>query len=62
LKHIKIVCGLQTIKSNLQLKVIGGTTSIKNSWPWQVSLQLNYSSGLDHDCGGSIINKEVLFK
>ncbi|XP_068122054.1 chymotrypsin-like elastase family member 1 [Hyperolius riggenbachi] len=36
-------------------RVVGGTNSAKNAWPWQVSLQFISGSSWFHTCGGSLI-------
>ncbi|XP_053560973.1 chymotrypsin-like elastase family member 1 isoform X2 [Bombina bombina] len=36
-------------------RVVGGTNSAKNAWPWQVSLQYLSGSSWYHTCGGSLI-------
>uniref|UniRef100_A0AAV3B5I1 pancreatic elastase n=2 Tax=Pyxicephalus adspersus TaxID=30357 RepID=A0AAV3B5I1_PYXAD len=36
-------------------RVVGGTDAVKNSWPWQVSLQYLSGGYWYHTCGGSLI-------
>uniref|UniRef100_A0A8C5LY46 pancreatic elastase n=1 Tax=Leptobrachium leishanense TaxID=445787 RepID=A0A8C5LY46_9ANUR len=36
-------------------RVVGGTEVVKNSWPWQVSLQILSGGAWYHNCGGSLI-------
>ncbi|XP_053560969.1 chymotrypsin-like elastase family member 1 [Bombina bombina] len=36
-------------------RVVGGTDSAKNAWPWQVSLQYLSGGNWYHTCGGSLI-------
>ncbi|KAM4700143.1 chymotrypsin-like elastase family member 1 [Discoglossus pictus] len=36
-------------------RVVGGTNSAKNAWPWQISLQYLSGSSWYHTCGGSLI-------
>ncbi|XP_073433042.1 chymotrypsin-like elastase family member 1 [Dendrobates tinctorius] len=36
-------------------RVVGGTDVVKNSWPWQVSLQYLSGGYWYHTCGGSLI-------
>ncbi|XP_063284122.1 chymotrypsin-like elastase family member 1 isoform X2 [Pelobates fuscus] len=36
-------------------RVVGGTDAIKNSWPWQISLQVLSGGGWYHICGGTLI-------
>ncbi|KAM3933014.1 chymotrypsin-like elastase family member 1 [Leptodactylus fuscus] len=36
-------------------RVVGGTDAVKNSWPWQVTLQYQSGGYWYHTCGGSLI-------
>ena len=50
-------CGIRpnTTRPKKLLKIIGGSTSVKNSWPWQA-----FISDGRYGCGASLINREVL--
>uniref|UniRef100_F6R841 pancreatic elastase n=1 Tax=Xenopus tropicalis TaxID=8364 RepID=F6R841_XENTR len=39
-------------------RVVGGTNASPNSWPWQISLQIQSGSGFSHTCGGSLIRTD----
>lgn len=50
-------CGVKphiTTKPRSMLKIIGGSTSIRNSWPWQA-----FISDGRYGCGASLINRQV---
>lgn len=52
-------CGVKphiTKKPRSMLKIIGGSTSMRNSWPWQV-----FISDGKYGCGASLINRQVLY-
>ncbi|XP_043917900.1 chymotrypsin-like elastase family member 2A [Protopterus annectens] len=49
-------CGVPSNKPNLSGKVVGGVEAIPNSWPWQISLQINKDGQWYHTCGGSLID------
>ena len=52
-------CGVNkygTRSMNTTGYIVGGTTAVSNSWPWQVSLQY----GGSHTCGGSIYNNQYI--
>ncbi|KAG8585471.1 hypothetical protein GDO81_005040 [Engystomops pustulosus] len=36
-------------------RVVGGTNSAKNAWPWQITLQYQSGGSWYHTCGGSLI-------
>ncbi|XP_063284157.1 chymotrypsin-like elastase family member 1 [Pelobates fuscus] len=36
-------------------RVVGGSNSAQNAWPWQISLQYQSGSSWYHTCGGSLI-------
>ncbi|XP_056416055.1 chymotrypsin-like elastase family member 1 [Hyla sarda] len=36
-------------------RVVGGSNSLPNAWPWQISLQYQSGSSWYHTCGGSLI-------
>ncbi|XP_036436961.1 elastase-1-like [Colossoma macropomum] len=40
-----------------QNRVIGGSVSIPNAWPWQVSLRVQSGTCYNHYCGGVLIKK-----
>uniref|UniRef100_A0A8D0HF36 Coagulation factor XI n=1 Tax=Sphenodon punctatus TaxID=8508 RepID=A0A8D0HF36_SPHPU len=48
---------MQTAK--LATRVVGGTASSPEEWPWQVSLQVRIHSW-KHICGGSIISNQLI--
>lgn len=48
-------CGIPAITPTRLLKIIGGTTSTPNSWPWQVLIRTSTSI-----CGASLINSQWL--
>jgi len=50
-----------TPQNSANLKIVGGNTSIPNSWPWQILLVEIMPDGKQSACGGSIINNEVIF-
>jgi hypothetical protein len=52
-------CGIQAIKPNLNLKIVGGSDAVPHSWPWQASVQSLDDGEYSHSCGGSVINNEV---
>ncbi|XP_028660317.1 elastase-1-like [Erpetoichthys calabaricus] len=39
-------------------RVVGGEEVVRNSWPWQISLQYSYphAGGWAHTCGGSLVS------
>ncbi|XP_053200295.1 coagulation factor IX-like [Panonychus citri] len=45
-----------------RLSIIGGTTSLPNSWPWQVSLRIRSQSSIHwkHICGAVLINYSTI--
>lgn len=44
-------CGLQ-----FNSKIIGGSESEPNSWPWMASIHYNFK----HVCGGTLINDQFI--
>ncbi|KAM4702994.1 chymotrypsin-C-like [Rhinophrynus dorsalis] len=47
-------CGIPAYQPLLS-RVVGGEDVRPNSWPWQISLQYQASSGWGHTCGGTLI-------
>uniref|UniRef100_A0A1E1WVX9 Putative serine proteinase chymotrypsin-like protein n=1 Tax=Tityus obscurus TaxID=1221240 RepID=A0A1E1WVX9_TITOB len=45
---------------NFYKAVVGGTNSIKDSWPWMVSLHKKTAVGLSYQCGGSIFKNNYI--
>jgi secreted trypsin-like serine protease len=52
--YLNKACGIQAIKPDETLRIVGGTIVIPNSWPWQVGFKMN---GFFF-CGGSLINNQ----
>ncbi len=50
---LNLACGIQAIKPDESLRIVGGTVVIPNSWPWQVGLKKG-----GFFCGGSLINNQ----
>ena len=50
---MNLACGIQAIKPDESLRIVGGTVVIPNSWPWQVGLKKG-----GFFCGGSLINNQ----
>jgi len=42
----------------VDVRVVGGVEAVPHSWPWQVSLQVQYGGDQFHFCGGSLINSQ----
>jgi len=62
LTEFKIVCGFLLFLISGQvdgasLRIIGGVRAVKGEYPWMVSIQFNGMTGLQHLCGGAIINE-----
>uniref|UniRef100_A0A8C5QEH7 Peptidase S1 domain-containing protein n=1 Tax=Leptobrachium leishanense TaxID=445787 RepID=A0A8C5QEH7_9ANUR len=49
-------CGVPSVEPNVS-RVVGGEDVRPNSWPWQVSLQYQATSGWAHTCGGILISE-----
>ncbi|XP_053307627.1 chymotrypsin-C-like [Spea bombifrons] len=47
-------CGVPAYQPNLS-RVVNGEDVRPNSWPWQISLQYQGTSGWGHTCGGTLI-------
>ncbi|KAI4889015.1 hypothetical protein NFI96_027275, partial [Prochilodus magdalenae] len=41
-----------------QTRVVGGSVTSPNAWPWQVSLRVQSSTCYNHICGGVLIKKQ----
>lgn len=52
-------CGNPAIKP-MNAMIVGGTTAVKGSWPWQAGIIKNYlvGGGGYHMCGGTLINDQ----
>jgi len=50
-------CGVPTFPPAVS-RVVGGDDVVKNSWPWQVSLQYKSGSNFYHTCGGTLISDQ----
>lgn len=51
-------CGVRPPSSNPSRYIIGGEEAVPNSWPWAVSVELDYFEigAWEHYCGGVLIN------
>ena len=49
-------CGVQAIKPSLDLRIVGGSVAVPNSWPWQAALLTADGSLI---CSATIINSQV---
>ncbi|XP_077155881.1 chymotrypsin-like elastase family member 1 isoform X1 [Ranitomeya variabilis] len=56
---VLVLCGhcsvqyIEDVEDNS--RVVGGSNSAANAWPWQISLQYQSGSSWYHTCGGSLI-------
>ncbi|XP_025967229.2 acrosin-like [Dromaius novaehollandiae] len=53
-------CGLRPMASyySSMMRVVGGTDAQPGSWPWIVSIQVPWTRGTGHICGGSLISPQ----
>uniref|UniRef100_A0A8C3J631 Acrosin n=1 Tax=Calidris pygmaea TaxID=425635 RepID=A0A8C3J631_9CHAR len=52
-------CGLRPMASHYgKSRVVGGTDAQPGAWPWIVSIQEPWKTGLRHICGGSLISPQ----
>ncbi|XP_041062495.1 chymotrypsin-like elastase family member 2A [Carcharodon carcharias] len=49
-------CGTPTYQPTLS-RVVGGVNARPNSWPWQISLQIDKKGNWVHNCGGTLIDQ-----
>ncbi|KAM9342495.1 chymotrypsin-like elastase family member 2A [Pholidichthys leucotaenia] len=50
-------CGVPTFPPNVN-RVVGGEDVVRNSWPWQASLQYRSGSYYYHTCGATLISEQ----
>ena len=53
-----VVCGLANNEESISGRIIGGTETSSNEFPWQVYLFKETNSGARYVCGGSIIDSQ----
>lgn len=41
-------CGMPHFKPNMAERIVSGNEARPHSWPWQVSLQVNYINGIQY--------------
>ncbi|KAM6325746.1 acrosin-like [Alca torda] len=52
-------CGLRPMASHYGMsRVVGGTDAQPGAWPWIVSIQEPWETGMRHVCGGSLISPQ----
>uniref|UniRef100_U3IGY4 Peptidase S1 domain-containing protein n=1 Tax=Anas platyrhynchos platyrhynchos TaxID=8840 RepID=U3IGY4_ANAPP len=52
-------CGLRPMADHYgMMRVVGGTNAQPGAWPWIVSIQNPWYSGVGHVCGGSLISPQ----
>ncbi|XP_027317843.3 acrosin isoform X3 [Anas platyrhynchos] len=52
-------CGLRPMARHYgMMRVVGGTNAQPGAWPWIVSIQNPWYSGVGHVCGGSLISPQ----
>ncbi|XP_040835658.1 chymotrypsin-like elastase family member 3B [Ochotona curzoniae] len=55
---VALASGLDQPSFNPSSRVVNGEDAEPYSWPWQVSLQYEYSGGWFHTCGGTLISAD----
>nr|XP_047930823.1 acrosin-like isoform X1 [Anser cygnoides] len=54
-----VTCGLRPMADHYgMMRVVGGTNAQPGAWPWIVSIQNPWYSGVGHVCGGSLISPQ----
>jgi len=56
-----LMCGYPTVQPSISLtRIVGGSESSRNSWPWQCIVKLNVGNGAYKQCGGSVIGPRFI--
>jgi secreted trypsin-like serine protease len=58
IKKKKIECGNRTFTDNL--RIVGGTDAVPNSWPSQVLVRIQLELGPIAECSGTILNRRTV--
>lgn len=54
-------CGVPTVQTRPETRIVGGKNAPFGRWPWQVSVRRTSFFGFSstHRCGGAVINEQV---